>query len=111
MKKVTLTIPEDQYQYLKKHDLKPSWILQKTITERMEYEIKSAADILKEEGYLPFEQYKKIIDEFDKKIGDSHEKLTERELKRDLRRLTDINRKISDEIKWVKEQLGKQSTH
>lgn len=113
MKKLTITVTEDQYEYLKKHSLKPAWILQDAIYDRMENEIKTSAGILKEAGYLTFARYKKIIDDFDNEITDKHEQLTTHELRSERRRLADLNRrikkigiKILEEIEWIDIQLG-----
>jgi len=105
-KRINVSVPQDIYDYIKKEELRPSWILQDEVTKHQETNIMVSADKLLDAGYLTLPQYRKIVAKFDKHVGDAREEETKHVLRRELSDLRGLRNKIDDEIDEREIALG-----
>ena len=119
--RMNVSVTKEQAKFIELNDLKPSWILQQAIIQRMEHAVKGSADVLREEGYLSLAEYQRIIDDFDKKtstvMDDVNTKVFQRDrnklvnmqkkLRRIKKRIDEINAQLVDEIDTIDIQTGK----
>lgn len=108
-----MTLPVSQYDFVKKHRLHLSWLLQDKINEIMQEKLSGTLDFLSEQEILSDNEYKRIVKKYQEKMEQDTENLTEHQLKqmiKELRTTRTMLKKhidmINDYIRYYKIQLG-----